>query len=113
MLPEVCNFGSDLFFFPSLQKEPKRSRLIFFFYGFIHKIFIRRSLRTLRSLAAPSPADADCYRHQHRENFPEARTKNKIGRVLVTYNCSLKAPLLVLRRGGTQCRGGFTGILFI
>jgi len=37
------------------QKVGKKSRLIFFFYGFNHKIFIRRSLRALRSLAAPSP----------------------------------------------------------
>jgi hypothetical protein len=36
------------------QKVGKKSRLIFFFYGFNRKIFIRRSLRTLRSLAAPS-----------------------------------------------------------
>jgi len=55
MLPEVCNFGFSLFFFPLMKKEAKKSRLIFFFYGFYHKIFIRRSLRTLRSLAAPSP----------------------------------------------------------
>jgi len=47
------------------QKVGKKSRLIFFFYGFGHKIFIRRSLRTLRSLAAPSPADADTDSHRH------------------------------------------------
>jgi hypothetical protein len=55
MIPEVCRLRIALFFLPLLQKEPKKSRLIFFFYGFNHKIFIRRSLRTLRSLAAPSP----------------------------------------------------------
>jgi len=33
------------------KKEPKRSRLIFFFYGFSHKFFIHRRLRTLRPLA--------------------------------------------------------------
>ena len=53
--PKFATSGISLFFLPLLQKEPKKSRLIFFFYGFNHKIFIRRSLRTLRSLAAPSP----------------------------------------------------------
>jgi len=78
MLPEVCNFGiATLLFIHSIsigfgvhdvlaccwqasqlldQKVGKKSRLIFFFYGFYHKIFIPRSLRTLRSLAAPSPS---------------------------------------------------------
>ena len=54
MLPEVCNFGIALFFCLN-TKEPiprPRTRLIFFFYGFSEK-FHPRSLRTLRSLAAP------------------------------------------------------------
>jgi hypothetical protein len=45
----------DIPYFLLDQKVGKKSRLIFFFYGFYHKIFIPRSLRTLRSLAAPSP----------------------------------------------------------
>jgi hypothetical protein len=64
MMTEVCRLRIALFFLPLLQKEPKKSRLIFFFYGLNRKIFIRRSLRTLRSLAAPSPISLKFYRSQ-------------------------------------------------